>query len=473
MSLLRTVVLLGSLAFAVVAGPACGSDDTTDPTLLADGVHGPQKVPAGGSVSGESAGGTVVQSLNTGAAIIVDTQQGMTTSVKNLTVDCRGGVGMIIRGNGDFVGDNLTFKCSRGVGIAAEGLGKLKLSNTKVSGNVTYEGISQLAFPVSWDKAPIVGIVLSKVSSAEFTAVDVNGFAGFGAIVVGSTTTWTGGRVSGNVGVGIMADAGDTTLSAVSVEQTWNGQTGYAIASYGVLIADKAAFHTTGMSVLANEGLGFLQDGATSSHTGLVVKDNKGVGLWVQNTSGTAAAPAFLIDGTGNELRGNKGGGIFAIGSGGISLRGLTASDAVDAQITDGETGLTTMADGVQIANPTGDLVLQDLALDNNNRVGLLLSGASPSSVSITGVSVGGNGKYGVVAQNGFDRPTVNYTNPELKGADESLTGTIGVAKAKEGFASVSAIGSGGLIGAGGIFDNDGNVGANGQINTSGGLGGK
>ena len=83
--------------------------------------------------------------------------------------------------------------------------------------------------------------------------------------------------MSGNVGVGVIQHGGDVTLDTVDVSETWKGQIGNAISSYGLVLTGAGMLHSSTLRVVNNEGYGFVQDSARSEHTSLLVSDNDDV----------------------------------------------------------------------------------------------------------------------------------------------------------------------------------------------------
>jgi hypothetical protein len=457
----------GLLAAVVAVGPgACGSSDEPPPeeTLLGDGVHGPQRVPAGGTMAAEHEGAATVQSNATGAAIVVDTEPGKTTTVRGLKIDCRGGVGIVVRGGGAFRAERLDLKCSRGIGVAAEGQSSVVLASVQIAGSIRAEDVPNLSFPLSWDQGPIVGVVLSKVASAQLSNVSVSGFGGFGAVSVGSTLTWDAGTLTGNVGVGFMQQGGTVSLSSLRIDQTRAGQRGTTLDAYGAVVTGQGTLRTSSLTVEKGDGYGIVQSEATSTHSSLAVRNNSDVGLWVQR-SRIAGAVALKLEGTGNVFESNQGGGIFVMDSDGVDLQGVRSALAVVKKIATSETGMDDMADGVQIANVGGQVTLKDLVLDSNPRAGLVLSGAM--SLSATNVSILGEGQHGLVSQSGASKPdaaAVTYGSPTLKATDDAFQGTVPPAVPKKEMVSVSVISDQGLIGDQGVVNANGDVGAQGVV---------
>jgi hypothetical protein len=432
--------------------------------LLPDGTYaGPLVVPAGVTLKAEHAGGATIEMSQGQPAIVAETAPGSAPTVlSGLVVSSAGTVALLARGTGELRGEGLAIRCTRGVGVAAEGLASFSLSQSSVSGSVTSSDLERLVFPVKASEAPLVGLVLSRVKTFQLSDLSLEQFGGFGAVFVDSNGSWTQGTVSRNVGVGIMQDGGSVALSDVQVDGTVPGQRGTAILAYGMVATGKGLMLTSRLRVAHNSGYGLVQQDLSSQHGALTVQANSDVGIWLQNTTGTAGTPAIVI--ADAEILGNKGGGLFAMGSGGILLRDTTVSQAAEKKIPVEETGLTTMADGIQVSQLTGELRLEDLTLSDNARVGVLLSGpAAPGAeVSLSGVKITGSGSYGLILEDGhLSSPSWKISrDPKLEQADQGFTGRLGVASLQATVPSVSAIRKNGLLGTSGLLGTDGSGGA-------------
>lgn len=471
MRLVRCFVVGGSLLITGVV-PACTSEEAADNgvRVLGDGVHGPQRVPAGGTLEGEHSGEASVESSDSGAAIVVDTEPGKTTTVRGINVYASGGVGILVRGGGRFVGENLVVNCSIGVCVAAEDLSEVDLGSVDINGGVTKEIVPDLVFPLPAAEAPIIGLAMVNVANSNLSNVWIEGFGGFGVISVESRISWTAGAIEKNVGVGIMQHGGAVELNDVEVTETWAGEIGNAIAPFGVVLT-AGSLNTNNFRVANNDGVGLVQDNALSEHTRLTVEGNGDVGVWVQNTPGDLTVPALRIHGEGNVIRQNLGGGVFALRSGGIDIEGLDASNMLVRQIATSDIGLAEMADGVQITEPAGSVRLANVTLNENARVGLLLNGVLPAgaTVDITGVSITGSGTYGMLVQNEFPQPDLAGINrtQELVDKDAAVPGPVPFAAVRESVISVAILLSDGLIGDSSIVRNDGSI-SGGVVDESG-----
>lgn len=445
--------------------PGCSSDEApkSDIIIYENGVHGPQRVPAGSSARAESPGGATIESNDTGAAVVVETAPGKTTVVSGLNIRARGGVGLLVVGEGNFVGENLDIECATGICVAAEATNRFELTDSVVYGTVTEASIPNLVFPLPADQAPVVGIALARIGEAIVSNVDVYGFGGFGAISVATNATWNGGSISRNVGVGFMQEQGTATLDGVTVEQTWNSEIGTGVLSFGAVVTNQGLLRTRNALFGNNEGWGVVQSDASSDHTDIEVRDNKNIGLWVQDSIGSADQPALRVTGSSSWFHGNLGGGIFMLNSGFVELRDLRASSSILRTVATSDMSVEEMADGLQITDLQGDLTLRDVTLADNERIGLLITGAPPQSaaIDIGGVSITGDGQLGMITQAGFPAPASSAVvrDPTLEAADDAQVDPVSIALELGVIVSVAAIRDVGLIGEDALVLPDGSTG--------------
>lgn len=460
----RRSFLIGSVAVAATGAGCSPLEPEQEPTqLLGAGLHGPQTVDAGQVLGGEPGTEVTVRSDGPGAAIIVKTAAGKTTRVQDLTVESQGGAAIVVLGDGDFEADNLKITCEAGVGVAAEGLAHFVLRNTEIVGTVTEAAVPELAFPLHGADGPIVGLALVSVALAEIENVSVRGFGGFGCVLVDTVGSWEDGTVEKLAGAGLVLDGTTLGASGLVVADVWAGEIGDAIVAYGVAMQNQASLTTTSLTVSRVQGLAVAQLGSVASHAALVVADNHS-GYRVQDCSGAASQEVLRIHGTGNRLERNGVAGLLVLDSGDIHVSGLHAESAQPRSVATSETGIAEMADGIQIVRPKGDVTLEDLVLEDNARVGLLLSGPEPggTQVSVQRVFVQDDEGFGVVAQAGFPAlspDAVTYGDDAQRQRDETRTYDLATVGGASGGPRVSSLRTSGLIGDEGLVRPDGSFG--------------
>jgi hypothetical protein len=474
MRLRRRNFLHASLGFAVIG---CGSDDESTESqveILPDGEHAPMILPAGATLVAANPGEASIRSNGPGPALVVETEAGLTTTLRGVIVHSAGGVGILIRGAGDVLIEDVQIMCSAGVGFLAEGASSVTLRRVHVVGSITKTNVPMLVFPLEGTEASIVGIALSDVKQYLFEAVFVRGFGGYGALLLNSHGTWSTGAIQETVGVGLFIQGGTSTCELVEVKEIWKGEIGNAISAWAVFAGPDSVLHTEQLRVVDCEGWGILHYRSIASHDTVTVNNCDDAGMWSQQCEGRQGEPALIITGTDNNLTGNRGGGLYVIESGPIEIGSLQASNGAIKQIATSDTGLAEMADGIQVAYVRGDLTIDGAQLVDNARVGLLLHGpVDPGAVvDIRNVSVDGSGNYGVIVQEGFpslDPSTITYGNSALETADSGITGRLPVASKKASTESMS-LESFSFIGADGLLTADG-LGAAGAVIDRYGLG--
>jgi hypothetical protein len=234
------------------------------------------------------------------------------------------------------------------------------------------------------------------VGSAELTDVQIEGFGAFGFLSVRSTVTWTGGRVSTNLGAGLEVWSGEATLIGVTIWGTRDGAG--AIESFGAVFGEDARITSQRLYVANGDSFGLFHDGGSAAHEDLIARNNGFAAVWIQG------ATAFDLSGL-SMIEDNRFAGVAALGSTGIHVQ-----DASIVRTTEGVrvSGIRTVraADGLHLVDSDG--LFEDLSLLDNDRIGLLvdLGGGNTSAVSLTDVSVEASGtSLGAVAQNGTVEP--------------------------------------------------------------------
>jgi hypothetical protein len=365
-------------------------------------------VPAGVALVGEGAGQTTLVSAGRRPVLIVEAGS-PATRVADLAVESSSNAGVLVRGSGAATVERLAVRAERGMAVAADGVATLTLRELELSGTID-EGnattVLATAMPdgtVRVDPAvwPTHGLVLSEVGTATLEQVRATGFAAVGALLVESTTTWTGGGAPGNLGTGVLVHGGSADLARVDVSRSLQGV--LVLPAYGAVFAEGATVETRDMLASQSEGYALLHSNATGRHIDLTARDNGDAAVWVQGS-----ASRLELTGAGTVISGNR----FA---------GVVIHDAAEATVSDaridgsrlatrifGTTGSVLVGDGIQVASADGPVTVRNVALSGNERVGLLveLAGATGEALTIDGVTVDGTGtQNGAVAQGGTPDP--------------------------------------------------------------------
>ncbi len=383
--------------------------------------EGAFEVPSGVTLRGAGAGETVLSGPDGDFSVRLRPSADESIDVRDLSVEWRSHAAVLAMGEGAVSMQSVVVEvhdgASTGLGIAAEGLSGLALTDVSVLGPVTrenprdyphFDGVAQ------WTtSAPAFGIVSVRVSGGVFEEVEVRGFSAGGVQLIDGVTSWVGGSICGNLETSLLVYGGQATLEAVEICDLFKADTGRLVAPTGVFVAEGASLSTTGLRVTGSEegSVGVVHDRSSGSHDGLVVTGNLHRGVQVQHCEGSADAPSVSLRDV--DLSRNGYAGLLAVEATGIVVDGATIDEtvlraSVEADIGDGVQIVRCADPGVACETALAGIVLQDLRLANNGRVGLLVSANNDtaSGVSVDGVTVSGEGAaFGALVQLADDAP--------------------------------------------------------------------
>jgi hypothetical protein len=248
------------------------------------------------------------------------------------------------------------------------------------------------------------GVLIRNVSEAMLTEVSVRGMAEFGATIADSgSVTWSGGTVSGNLGVGVFATRVQLRFEGVQIEQTRQGfraQPAYA-GYFAGEEPGQTQVESMDTAVSDNGVYGMVHVGAKAHHTDLVAESNGDAALWVGEST------EFQLDGSESTLRNNGFGGVVVVDSRNVSLEDAAIDQTAERTSVigteDSLRGQVQVGDGVQLVGTVTEVRLTDLTLTGNERVGLLADlGSNPQQAGISfanvQVAIGGSGTAGALA---------------------------------------------------------------------------
>lgn len=412
----RILVIAAPLALALAA---CGDDATGDTITDAEGLSralgaaapgdivslgeivldGSFTVPAGVTLEG-AGDGTVLRAAGGGALVLLGGDASQPTAVRGVRVEvpaAAGAVAAITARDGGFVAlSDVDVSCDVGLGIIVS-VDDVELTTVTIHGGLTDEDASTLsASTVSPDDQPVAGLIVEG-GVARLRGVDVSDFAGFGVVLSNTAASWDTGAVAGVLGTGVLVEASDAELVDVVVR---DGRVSSVLGSfslpYGVVSARDSLLTSSGLQVVANPGIGMLQDGSRSQHLDLRVVGNGDAGVWVQRRAdATAAEPAVLVSGGLLQSNGRVGLGGFDLG--GVVLDQTLIVDTRPLPGVSGETGAITISDGLQLRQVDAGaqaLVLNDSLVFGQGRAGLLADdGVIGTSDAATALAVCGPGR--------------------------------------------------------------------------------
>jgi hypothetical protein len=434
-----TVALLTTLAGACQGGSNCDRQSLVDELSAAQPgervdmgacrVMGPLTVPSGVRLVGSGREASAIVAPEGESGVIL--QAGDPPSrLQGVTVEASGCVGVLATGEGGAAELRRTqVRAARGVGVGAEGLQSFSMRDVQLVGPITEDNADQSIPlpPYTCEKAePATHGLVIVDSTAELRAIDIRGFAAFGALLVGSDVQWQGGEVERNVGAGIEAWAGQTTLEGIRLCGALQGTT--PTEAYNGVFGGDGRVETTGLTVCEGDSYGLMHDGATAIHRNLVARDNGFAGVWAQNGA------SLEIMGEGTELSRNGFAAVAAVREVEARVEGATLEGTREGVALVGQTGSIEAADGLHLVDSAA--VLRNMTVRGNERIGLLfdLQGGATSELQLQSVTVEGSGNaLGAVAQNGNIDPQWDEGIErigDVASNDQAFDGTLDVAEA-------------------------------------------
>lgn len=352
---------------------------------------GPLTVPAGVTLEGDPS--LVIATNGPGAVVIAqtDAEVGFPTVVRNLTLRPKRGVGLLVLGNGSFVGSGLTITVDAGIGVVAEGPKQFSLRDSQIRGAEGLDILRKERFPVVAINRPIIGLALSKLGNLQLHDVTVEHFIGVGALLLQSNGRWEGGRIGEQVGVGLFVHGGALAAENLSIDRNAASSSLLpALTSFGVIAAG-AQLTSQNLRIYQNDGLGLVHAQSSGEHETLLVADNGRIGLSLQ-----AAARVTLRK---SSLTGNTGVGLLA-----RAASSLTVEDSTIRATKTLPVGRVAerLGDGLELVMPIDRLRLSHVKFVDNVRAACVLHGSAPGprgSMEISQVSIGGEGAMGLVVQ--------------------------------------------------------------------------
>jgi hypothetical protein len=393
-------------------------------------LSGPIVVPAGVHLQGAGADLTILSGSNM-PEVLVLTPGETPTRVSDLAVMGEGScLAVAAEGNGQIALERLEIDVSTGVAMGIQGLSGATLDDVNLRGTLRPETIDRATAPTMTAGCDVTagathGLVVVDSEQVVLRQVSSTGFASFGALLLESSSEWTGGEVSTNLHVGLEVWGGNALVEDVAVRDTRQGVS--AIEVFGAVFAGGVDVESRGFAVSESDGFGIIHDNAVGAHDGLVVRDNYFVGLWSQKGASQE------LTGATTEFEGNGFSGLAFVDSTGVSIQGGAVRGTIErVRIEEAQT--VRAADGVHLVNSTG--ALSNLDLSNHGRVGLVLDleGASTGVVSLESITVSATGtSLGAIAQNGIIEPGWDDGVTRLgdtEGNDASFADTLPVAGA-------------------------------------------
>jgi hypothetical protein len=397
-------------------------------------VTGSFRIPPGVTLEGQGEGETFVVApagQDEPAVVLEPGSADEATTVRGLTVASDAGYAVTAAGDGAGTGnvqlENVEVRVQLGLGIGIQDVERAALTNVRVQGPISLEAPNGPSNATPANSASH-GIVLVRVQDAQLAEVTANGFALFGALFVDSTTTWSGGAASENMGTGTMVHGGAADLNNVEFCDELQGVR--LLPAFGAVFTAGADVASEALNTCNTEGVGLFHADASGRHTDIAATGNAEAAMWVQDSTD------FELRGAGTMVADNGLAGVIAVNSSGLLLRDGEIRSTELAPRVLAEAGLIEVGDGVQLVGSTDDVVLNGLRLTENARVGMLLDleGDSTTGITFEQVTVDGSGEQlGVIGQDGELRPGWDQGVARMGATltnDVDFTGTLDVVMA-------------------------------------------
>jgi len=365
--------LLFSLCIASAALVGCGDDDPAPP----DGVECGEVISAGDD--GASMSQALAQA-GSGDCVVASGSLYEGTFVVNAGVKlvAAKGASPQIKGQGDKTAIEVKAdpgSLVQGFTVQNGGIGVLVSGSQGTVKDVSVMGASRSAFAAYRDKSlggpdtmPAEGVVISNV--------DLHA-SGMGLWASNVRITLEGGQISDN--------AGDNLTSG-----------------YGLVAIDGTQLSATATTIKGNS-YGVILDGGggtTAQLTSLKVLSNSERGIWAQKLTGTAAAPALSVEGNDTLIDGNSLTGFGALESKGIIIIGGKISNTQKKPVVTSLGGTAEVGDGVGLFDNTGDVKLDGVTLEANQRSQALIDQGAKGIIIIGGKITATGDQLKVVVQN-------------------------------------------------------------------------
>lgn len=402
---------------AALAGAASG--DTVE--VGSCRIEGNFTVPAGVTLAGLEESASVI-SGSTGA--IVTLSEGATLA--SITVESAGAAGVLAAASATV--RQATVRASKGVGIGVDRAPAVTLESVEILGPVTAANAAGVpGEPAALDTATH-GLVIAGVADATLKAVQISGFASFGALLAGSTTRWTDGGVTDTLGTALMVEGGAANLDGLTLCRMLQGVR--LIPPYGAVFSAKANVQTMRVEVCDSEGFGLLHDDSVAKHTDLAGVDNSAAAVWLQNVTG------FEMTGS---LERNGFAGLVAVRSSGLTIRDTRVSQTRKRVRIFDQRMTVEVGDGLQLVGTSQNVKLERVSASGNERVGVLfdLEGAVMEAGSVAGLELKDtpSDALGIISQNGttpmgwddaVQRDPIALANDSAFAATLTIVGVVG-----------------------------------------------
>lgn len=373
-------------------------------------------IPPGTTLEGQVVEGQVPRIVGTdadgAAALRIGATDGCPVTVlRNLSVENRG-TGIFATQAGLLYLEAVRVEVSQGAAVALGQMRGVGIRGAQFLTPLSMAELRQVPLELSLSDWPAVGLLGEDNDALYIEDTEILGFAAYGAALRDTPVSWKDSQIHDNQGFGLLftGEGSRVELENLEVTGTVHSSQWRETTPIGVIAHGGAQVTSQGLSLLDNEGTGFLQDHATATHEGLVAQGNQLVGYWLQFSQGEAA-PSLTLRRA--ELGGNWLAGLVGLQSEGLTLEEVEIRDTQAVPTLEGLAELSEVADGAQLVGMSGSVSLRGVSLTNNLRAGLLLDGGEQdlaANISLREVEITHQApterSYGLVTQGLEQEPT-------------------------------------------------------------------
>jgi hypothetical protein len=304
------------------------------------------------------------------------------------------GASVRIEGAGHASIEGVVLELERGIAIGARGA-SVEVADTEITGNVDPEDVLELPVPAPPELLATYGVVALDGASAVVRGTSVSRVASAGIFCGSATLDVGGGVLSENRGIAMALFDCAATVTDLEIVSTLSAP---SLPGMGIAASMSTVLTATRLSIHDAPGYGVLGSSSTVSLVDPRIARMEQSGAWAEG------ATSMTI--TGGVFESNEGAAIAAVGAARLEVRETSVTGTRSAPIPSAGGGAAdTMADAIHVAQRSGDpstIVLAGLMLADNDRVGIVLDGASEAlDVTIERARVETTGaQLGAIAQN-------------------------------------------------------------------------
>ena len=405
-------LVLGALGLVIASAMGC-TGEICDPGVLRDelasasegdvislgscAIEGSFVVPGGVTIEGRGLDRTFMRARGGPALRLAGGPAASPSRIRWLGVRSDDAAAVVVAGGQAAEIWESAIDATKGVAIVARDVARLELADLTLTGPVTTDNARDEPMDRLPDPAATAthGLVCERVGTASLTDVRIHGFSYFGAALVDSDTVIDAVDLSDNLDTGIYVRGGTVSIAGLVVAGTMDASR--RLHSHGAVFLD-ADVQSIDLRVVDGAGVGLMHRGGRIRHERLAALRNREIGAIFQG------AQSVVIEGTGTELAENGGGGVVAIDTDHLLIRGISIRDTKRRRIAiDPDNGIG-LGDGLQLVRTDADVELRGISLVGNERIGLLVETEADNldGLLLEGVTVDGRAdQLGALAQRG------------------------------------------------------------------------